>query len=163
MIRSIPRGVPIAAVLAVLAIGPAFAQSSSLPPMETSSVPDVSAPVSTVPEELQGMVGEFVLEQEDESLPKCALKLTDQEAIGGWAVEVPEACPAPYPAADSLTAWNIDPNDGSVILLDAERHVTLRLFEDEDGLYDTDPNVTPRFYLLSPYDADGAGGEADTD
>jgi hypothetical protein len=161
MIRSIPRGVPIAAVLAVLAIGPAFAQSSSLPPMETSSVPDVSAPVSTVPEELQGMVGEFVLE--DESLPKCALKLTDQEAIGGWAVEVPEACPAPYPAADSLNAWNIDPNDGSVILLDAERHVTLRLFEDEDGLYDTDPNVTPRFYLLAPYDADGAGGEADSD
>eukprot|EP01035_Chromulina_nebulosa_P036723 gene36723-49507_t len=120
---SIPRGVPIAAVLALLAIGPAFAQSSSLPPTETSSVPDVSAPVSTVPEELQGMIGDFVLEQEDESLPKCALKLTDQEAIGGWAVEVPEACPPPYPAADSLTAWNIDPNDGSVILLDAERHV----------------------------------------
>jgi hypothetical protein len=37
----------------------------------------------------------------------------------------------------------------------------MRLFEDEDGLYDTDPNVQPRFYLLSPYDEDGTGGEDD--
>ena len=42
-----------------------------------------------------------------------------------------------------------------------ERHVVMQLFEDEDGLYDTDPNVTPRFYLLSPYDEDGTGGEVD--
>ena len=163
MSRLIPRGLPLAAMLAALAVGPAFAQSSSLPPIESSALPDVSAPVSTVPEELQGMIGDFVLEQEDETLAKCALKLTDREAIGGWAIEVPEACPAPYPAADSLIAWNIDPNDGSVTRLDAGQHVTLRLFEDEDGLYDTDPNVTPHFYLLSPYDVDGAGGEADSD
>jgi hypothetical protein len=39
----------------------------------------------------------------------------------------------------------------------------MRLFEDEDGLFDTDPNVEPRFYLLAPYDEDGSGGEADSD
>ena len=37
----------------------------------------------------------------------------------------------------------------------------MRLFEDEDGLYDTDPDKQPRFYLLSPYDENGTGGEAD--
>ncbi|MEO8758956.1 MAG: AprI/Inh family metalloprotease inhibitor [Devosia sp.] len=151
MMRFVSGRVRLALVLVALTAAPVFAQDSSAS----------SEPQSTVPPELQGMVGDFILEQEDESLPKCPLTLTDQETIGGWAVEVPETCPAPYPAADQFLAWNIDPNDGSVIFLNAERKVTMRLFEDEDGLYDTDPAVEPRFYLLSPYDEDGTGGEAD--
>ncbi|MEO6014121.1 MAG: AprI/Inh family metalloprotease inhibitor [Devosia sp.] len=123
----------------------------------------VLAQDSTVPEHLQGMVGDWRLEQEDQTLPICALKFSDEEAIGGWAIEVPEVCPAPYPPSDSLVAWNVDDSDGSVIILDAERNVVLRLFEDEDGLYDTDPAVQPRFYLLYPYDDDGSGGEAGDD
>lgn len=111
-----------------------------------------------VPDELQGMVGDWVLEQEDPDLPHCALRFTDQQAIGGWAVEVPAACPDPYPAADSLSAWNVDPADNSVLLLDPLRHVVLRLFEDEDGLFDTDPNVTPQFYLLAAGE-DGEGSD----
>jgi hypothetical protein len=118
---------------------------------------------STVPEELQGMLGPWNLEQEDPSLAKCALNLTDAQVAGGWTVEVPDPCPAPYPAADAIAVWNIDPNDGSVTLLDSTGKVTLRLFEDEDGLYDTDPETTPRFYLLPPYDEDDSGGESDGD
>jgi hypothetical protein len=137
-----------ATILAAFAAAPALAQ-------------DVA--VSTVPPELQGMVGDWVLEQEDQALPRCAITLTEDEASGGWAVVVPEPCPAPYPAAAALAAWTVDSEDGSVLLLDAERQVTLRLFEDEDGLYDTDPAVVPRFYLTVPYDEDGAGGEADAD
>lgn len=144
----------LAAVALLLATAPASAQSSA-------SDAGASSAESTVPEELQGLVGDFVLEQDDETLPKCPVTLTDQETIGGWAITVPEACPAPYPAADSLMAWNVDPNDGSVLFLDAERHVVLRLLEDEDGLYDTDPNVQPRFTLLAPYEDDGSGGESD--
>ena len=137
-----------ATILAAFAALPALAQDT---------------PASTVPPELQGMIGDWNLEQEDPALPKCAIALTEDEAIGGWAVVVPEPCPAPYPAAAALAAWNVDPEDNSVIFLDAERQVTLRLLEDEDGLYDTDPAVTPRFYLTTPYDEDGAGGEADAD
>lgn len=144
----------LAAVALLLATAPALAQSSA-------SDAGASSAQSTVPEELQGLVGDFVLEQDDETLPKCPVTLTDQETIGGWAISVPEACPAPYPAADSLMAWNVDPNDGSVLFLDAERHIVLRLLEDEDGLYDTDPNVQPRFTLLAPYEDDGSGGESD--
>lgn len=144
----------LATLALLLATAPASAQSSS-------SDAGASLAESTVPEELQGLVGDFVLEQDDETLPKCPVTLTDQETIGGWAITVPEACPAPYPAADSLMAWNVDPNDGSVLFLDAERHVVLRLLEDEDGLYDTDPNVQPRFTLLAPYEDDGSGGESD--
>jgi hypothetical protein len=143
----------LATIALLLAAAPAWAQSSAS---------DTASPAeSTVPEDLQGLVGDFVLEQDDETLPKCPVTLTDQEAIGGWAITMPEACPAPYPPADSLMAWNVDPNDGSVLFLDAERHVVLRLLEDEDGLYDTDPNVQPRFTLLAPYEDDGSGGESD--
>jgi hypothetical protein len=144
----------LATIALLLATAPASAQSSA-------SDAGASSAQSTVPEELQGLLGDFVLEQDDETLPKCPVTLTDQETIGGWAITVPEACPAPYPAADSLMAWNVDPNDGSVLFLDAERHVVLRLLEDEDGLYDTDPNVQPRFTLLAPYEDDGSGGESD--
>ena len=114
-----------------------------------------------VPDELQGMVGDWVLEQQDPDLPHCALKFTDQQAIGGWAVEVPAACAPPYPETDSLAAWNVDPTDNSVLLLDATRKVVLRLFEDEDGLFDTDPDVEPQFYLLAAgEDGDGSDGSA---
>mgnify|MGYP001552555986 FL=1 len=133
-----------------LAVSPVLAQDQS-----------ASSQQSTVPEELQGLVGDFILEQEDESLPKCPISFTDQQSIGGWQIVLPETCPAPYPPAESLLSWNVDESDGSIILMDGERHVVMRLFEDEDGLYDTDPSVTPRFYLLSPYDDGGTGGEVD--
>jgi hypothetical protein len=138
---------------AILAAAPALSRA------EDAS----SSAESTVPEQLQGMLADWVLEQEDQSLPKCGLTFTDTQVTGGWAIAVPDPCPAPYPAAASLAAWNIDPSDGSIVLLDATGTETLRLFEDEDGLYDTDPNVEPRFYLLPPYDEDDSGGESDSE
>jgi len=158
MDRFVWRGITAAAVILVLAAWPAAAQDSS----SSSAEPTASSSAeSTVPDELQSMVGDFTLAQEDDTLPTCPIRLTDQQTIGGWSIELPAACPAPYPAADQLVAWNVDESDGSVLLMNAERKVVMRLFEDEDGLFDTDPNVTPRFYLLAPYDEDGAGGEAD--
>jgi hypothetical protein len=149
------RGAFAAIALLTLAAAPAAAADSS------SSA--ASEEQSSVPEELQTMVGDFVLAQEDDSLPTCPIRFTDRDAAGGWAVEMPETCPAPYPTADQIAAWNVDDADGSVVLLDADRKVVMRLFEDEDGLFDTDPNIEPRFYLLAPYDEDGSGGEADSD
>jgi hypothetical protein len=131
------------------------AASSSVDPAAPSSEQ------STVPEELQSLVGDFTLAQEDESLPTCPIRLTDRQSVGGWQIEMPETCPAPYPSADQLVSWNVDDSDGSILLMNGDRKVVMKLFEDEDGLYDTDPAVTPRFYLLAPYDEDGAGGEAD--
>jgi len=159
MIGFVSRGALAAILLAAMAAAPALAAgtdaSSSAPPADSSSAE------STVPDDLQALVGDFVLGQEDDTLPTCAITLTDQEAIGGWAIQMPASCPAPYPAADELMAWNVDASDGSVIFLNAERKVVMRLFEDEDGLYDTDPDKQPHFYLLSPIEQDGTGGEAD--
>ena len=154
----IGRGIAAAALSLMLAAWPAAAAETA----SSSADPAASASAeSTVPEELQAMVGDFTLAQEDDTLPTCPIKLTDQQSIGGWAIELPETCPAPYPAADQLVSWNVDESDGSVLLMNAERKVVLRLFEDEDGLFDTDPSVTPRFYLFAPYDEDGSGGESD--
>jgi hypothetical protein len=116
---------------------------------------------STVPEHLVGMVGDWRLEQEDQSLPVCALTFTEDQSIGGWAIELHEPCPPPFPAADRLVTWSVDETDGSVLILDAERQITLRLLEGEDGLYVTAPDQQPAFYLMLPYDEDGTGGEAD--
>jgi protease inhibitor Inh len=114
------------------------------------------------PEELYGMLGDWLIEQEDPALPNCTLHLLEEHAIGGYAVEVPETCPAPFPPSDSLVAWNIDDSDGSVILLDAERHVVLRFFEEEDGLFGTDPATPPVLYLLPLMPEEGEGeGEAE--
>ena len=158
MDRFVGRGIAAATLILMLAAWPAAGEdmaSSSADPAASSSEE------STVPEELQSMVGDFTLAQEDDTLPTCPIRLTDQQSIGGWQIELPEACPAPYPPADQLLSWNVDESDGSVLFMNGERKVIMKLFEDEDGLFDTDPNVTPRFYLLAPYDEDGAGGEAD--
>ena len=69
----------------------------------------------------------------------------------------------PGALSDRMATWNVDTSDGTVIITDAERHVVMKLLEDEDGLYDTAPDVQPRFYLMPPYDAGGTGGENDSD
>lgn len=117
---------------------------------------------STVPENLLGMVGDWRLEQEDQSLPNCALTFTEDQSVGGWQVHLPAPCPAPFPPAASFVAWNVDP-DGVVLITDGERRVVLRLIEGEDGLYMTEPGVLPAFYLMLPYDEDGMGGEVPDD
>ena len=158
MDRFVGRSLAAASLILMLAVWPAMAEDAA------SSSVDPAAPSSeqsTVPEELQSLVGDFTLAQEDESLPTCPIRLTDRQSVGGWQIEMPETCPAPYPSADQLVSWNVDDSDGSILLMNGDRKVVMKLFEDEDGLYDTDPAVTPRFYLLAPYDEDGAGGEAD--
>ena len=115
--------------------------------------------ISTVPEHLLGMVGEWRLEQEDQSLPTCALTFTEDQSIGGWQIQLHEPCPPPFPPAESFVAWNVDESDGSVLITDGLRNDVLRLIEAEDGLYMTEPGVVPAFYLMLPYDEDGMGGE----
>jgi len=114
-------------------------------------------PESSVPEQLLGMVGDWRLEQEDPALPVCTLTFTEEQRNGGWAIIVPEPCPAPYPTAAALAVWNIDEADGSVTILDATGLVTMRLLEGEDGLFHT--TDTPALYLVLPWDDDGTGGE----
>ena len=161
--RIFSAGLRLAALALALSAAPAWAQSSSeAPASDASSADSSSSAESTVPDELQGMVGDFILAQEDQNLPTCPITFTDQQSIGGWAIQLPESCPAPYPT-DRMATWNVDTSDGTVIITDAERHVVMKLLEDEDGLYDTAPDVQPRFYLMPPYDAGGTGGENDSD
>lgn len=116
--------------------------------------------ISSVPEHLLGMVGDWRLEQEDQTLPACALTFTEDQTAAGWQVHLPEPCPLPFPSASSMVAWNVDELTGAVLVTDAEGNVILRLIEAEDGLFSTEPGVVPAFYLMLPYDQDGMGGEA---
>lgn len=121
------------------------------------ATPLAAQEVAVMPDHLFGMVGEWRLEQEDQSLPTCALTFTEDAAPGGWALALPEPCPAPFPPPAAMAAWTIDDADGSVLILDTAGRVTLRVFEDEDGLFIT--ATQPPLYLMMPYDAEGTGGE----
>lgn len=123
------------------------------------AAPALAQDPPTVPDHLVGMVGDWRLEQEDQSLPTCALVFTDVQTEGGWAIEVPEPCPAPFPPADRIAIWSVDETDGTVLILDAAQAPVLRLLEDEDGLFITPEGQLPAFYLMLPWDADGTGGE----
>ena len=114
---------------------------------------------SSVPEQLLGMVGDWRLEQEDQSLPTCAVTFTEDQSIGGWQIVLPEPCPAPIPPADSFVAWNVDSETGAILITDGLRNEVLRLIEAENGLFVTEPGIEPAFYLMLPYDEDGMGGE----
>lgn len=148
-------GIAGAGLLAVLLATAAPAQDSS------ASIPDASA--SSLPDEVQSYAGDWVLQQEDANAPTCALTFSDQTAPGGWAVTIPDPCPSPFPAASALAVWNIDSDDGSIVIMDTAQHVTLRLLSDPDGYYATDEDSTPRFYLVAPYEQNGEGGEQDAD
>lgn len=126
-----------------------------------SAAPLAAQEFSSVPDHLLGMVGDWRLEQEDQSLATCALTFTEDAAPGGWALVLPAACPAPFPPASAMAAWTVDDTDGSVIILDAAGGETLRILEDEDGLFIT--ATRPPLYLMMPYDAEGTGGEAGDD
>lgn len=145
---SVTGTIRLAALLSGLIGGPVLAQEAG---------------VSSLPDDAQSYVGDWVLQQEDADAPACALTFTDQPAAGGWAVTLPDACPAPFPAAASLAVWNVDDQDGSILIMDQNRQVTLRLLSDPDGYYATADDSDPRFYLVAPYDENGEGGEQDAD
>lgn len=115
--------------------------------------------ISTVPDKLIGMVGDWRLEQEDQTLPACALTFAEDPTTDGWQVVVPEPCPLPFPSANEFASWNVDA-DGTVLITGPGGNLVLRLVEGENGLYMTEPGVVPAFYLMLPYDQDGMGGEA---
>jgi hypothetical protein len=137
--------------IAMLGAGPAMAQSSA------------TSASTALPEDLQSFAGEWELQQEDASAPTCAVNFTDQQVPGGWAIGVPDACPAPFPAASALAIWSVDDADGSIVILDADQRVTMRLLADPEGFYATSEDTPPRFYLVTPAQSDGAGGEQDAD
>jgi hypothetical protein len=141
----------LAAAFALLAAGPAAAQSS----MASAS--------AALPDDLQSFAGDWELQQEDANAPTCAVTFTDQQVSGGWAIAVPDACPAPFPSAAALAVWSVDDADGSIVISDASQKPTMRLLADPEGFYATDADTTPRFYLVTPQESDGAGGEQDAD
>jgi len=139
----------LAALLASLAAGAAHAQS--LPPS------------TSLPDDLQSYAGDWELQQEDASAATCPLTFTDQQVSGGWAITLPDACAAPFPAASALAVWSVDSTDSSITISDASGHPTMKLLADPDGFYATDEDSTPRFYLVTPQDPNDAGGETDAD
>lgn len=101
------------------------------------------------PEALRGMVGEWSLEQDDATKFQCTIGLTDQWAIGGFGVEIPEECLSGGPTAD-IAAWSIDDADGSVVFTDALRKPVLRLMEEGDGgIFASDIATPPQYYLVA--------------
>jgi hypothetical protein len=124
-----------------------------------TGAPALAQDLSSVPEHLLGMVGDWRLEQEDQTLPICALTFTEDQVPGGWQIALPEPCPLPFPSANQFVAWTVDDTDGSVLIMDAATTVVLRLVEGEDGLFMTEPGIVPAFYLMLPWDEDGMGGE----
>jgi hypothetical protein len=141
----------LAAAILLFAINPALAQLS-----------DPSASTA-LPEDLQSYAGDWELQQEDANAPTCAMSFTDQQVAGGWAISLPDACPAPFPPASALAVWAVDESDGSIIVMDASQKATMRLLADPEGFYATDEDSQPRFYLVTPQESDGPGGEQDAD
>jgi hypothetical protein len=123
------------------------------------ATPAVALEESSVPENLLGFVGEWRLEQEDQTLPTCGLTFTEDQAVAGWAIAFTESCLPPFPPVDRMAAWSIDDTTGAVLITDNAGKVTLRFIEAEDGLYVTEPGVARTFYLMLPYDDGGTGGE----
>lgn len=123
------------------------------------AAPAFAQEMSTVPEHMLGMVGDWRLEQEDQALPVCPLVFTEDQTAAGWQITLPEPCPLPFPSPNAFVSWTVDPDDGAVLILNDAGEIVLRLVEAEAGLFTTEPGALPAFYLMLPHDEDGFGGE----
>lgn len=82
--------------------------------------------------------GKWTLSGLSEGDEVCTLKLTSEEAIGGWGVDVPKDCIDKFPVTEDAAAWSVLP-DGAVLFIDPLRHVLLKFEPVEIGGYVAHP------------------------
>lgn len=82
--------------------------------------------------------GKWTLSGLSEGDAVCTLALTGEEAIGGWAVDLPKDCVDKFPATGDVAAWTLVP-DGAIAFIDPLRHVVLKFEPVEIGGYVAHP------------------------
>lgn len=81
--------------------------------------------------------GKFDIWEDFEGGRVCPVTLTDEMAIGGFALEGDEACLGELKLGGDPAAWFID-GEGSFVLIDATRHALVRFKALEDGSFYAD-------------------------
>ena len=81
--------------------------------------------------------GKFDIWEDFEGGRVCPVTLSDETAIGGFALEGADACLAELKLGGDPAAWFID-GEGSFVLIDATRHALVRFNALEDGSFYAD-------------------------
>jgi hypothetical protein len=87
------------------------------------------------PDELGGT---WTMDGLTEGSSSCVFQLGVEQTIGGWTIDLPPPCARAFPVA-SVTAWRVNPDNGDIVLADAERHAVLSFSRTEDGAYVAHP------------------------
>ncbi|MDO9415844.1 AprI/Inh family metalloprotease inhibitor [Pararhizobium sp.] len=95
---------------------------------------------------LDAQTGDWLVASEDGS-PGCVLKLSKEQAIGGYSVAGAEQCKGSVAGIADAAAWNFDGN-GGIILIDPIRKVLMRFIENEGFPLRTEESAGPVFDMV---------------
>lgn len=82
--------------------------------------------------------GKWTLSGVSEGDAACTLTLTSEQAIGGWAVDLPRDCVDKFAVAEDAAAWTLVPG-GAIAFIDPLRHVVLKFDPTAIGGYVAHP------------------------
>jgi hypothetical protein len=80
------------------------------------------------------LLGAWDLWQDGEGGPSCAVQLTDQAILGGFAIEAEADCASKLDLAEEPYAWFLN-DHGQLIIVDGARQALLRLNDEHDGSF----------------------------
>jgi len=124
----------ISVLTAALAAGavPAIAQEAAPPPAAV-------APGLLGPDQLGGT---WTLDGLTEGSASCSFQLGVNETIGGWTLNFPPSCRRAFPV-ETIIAWRVNPETGSIVFSNAERHTVFEFERTADGAYVANPEGVP--------------------
>lgn len=102
--------------------------------------------------------GNWTLSGVSEGDAVCTLTLTDEGAIGGWGIAIPQDCFSKFGLSRDIAAWTVDPG-GAISFIDPLRKAKLRFEPTAIGGYVAGAGAGPPLAL----DRAGRGDAALTD
>jgi hypothetical protein len=100
----------------------------------------LAAPVLAAdwPDSPDSLAGTWTMEGLTEGSRSCVFQLGVNETIGGWTVNLPQTCRRAF-HVEAVTAWRVNPDNGAIVLSDAERQPVIQFERTGDGGYVAHP------------------------
>ena len=102
----------------------------------------VPASAAEWPDNPDQLGGTWSMDGLTEGSPSCSFQLGVNETSGGWTLHFPPSCRRAFPV-DKINAWRVDPADGAIVFLDAERNPVFEFERSADGAYVAHPEGRP--------------------
>ena len=101
-----------------------------------------SAAAAEWPDTPAQLAGVWTIDGVTEGTSSCVFTMGAEEHLGGWTVNFPTRCKDAFAMKDVI-AWRVDPADGAIVFVGAQRQELIRFSRTADGAYVANPEGRP--------------------